>query len=197
MEGEVSRAARVVIRESRLRRIVAPQGTYFRVKGEWSRGADVVAKPEGGQPSAVRPPTEDERRAARNARGKLGAGVDGREDKHLLEIPALIDPRQFELITRPRSGIVAIQGGAGSGKTTIGLHRMAWLALNYLQALRARPHDGRGVQPRARLYIVRVLPALGVEGVHVATFSEWIARRGQRHILEGPRGLRRASPPSW
>ncbi len=37
---------------------------------------------------------------------------------HLLEIAALLDPRQFDLISRPDSGIVVIQeGGAGSGKT--------------------------------------------------------------------------------
>ena len=55
--------------------------------------------------------------------GRLGTGSDGlgREDKHLPEIAALIDPRQFDLITRPSSGLVVIQGGAGSGKTTIGL----------------------------------------------------------------------------
>ena len=194
VEGEVVLRRAVVIRESVLRRIVAPQGTYFRVKGEWSRGADVVAKLEGGQLSAVRPPTEDERRAARNARGKLGAGVDGREDKHLPEIPALIDPRQFELITRPRSGIVVIQGGAGSGKTTIGLHRMAWLAFNYPK--RFAPDRMMVVVFNRALasYIVRVLPALGVEGVHVATFSEWIVKTRQRHISKAPAGYAELTP---
>ena len=61
--------------------------------------------------------------------GELGIGDDDlREDKHLSEITALIDPRQFELISKPTSGLVVIQGGAGSGKTTIGLHRLAYLA---------------------------------------------------------------------
>ena len=50
---------------------------------------------------------------------ELGIGdEDLREDKHLSEITALIDPRQFELISKPTSGLVVIQGGAGSGKTT-------------------------------------------------------------------------------
>ncbi len=186
VEGEVTMRRAVVIRDARLRRVVAPQGVFFLTRGGWTRGADVTAKLEGGQLSAVRPPTEDERRAARRGRGRLGAGVDGREDKHLPEIPALIDPRQFELITKPHSGIVVIQGGAGSGKTTIGLHRMAWLAFNTPK--RFTPDRMMVVVFNRALasYIVRVLPALGVEGVHVATFSDWIAKTRQRHLPRTP-----------
>ncbi len=186
VEGTVAMRRAVVIREGRLRRIVAPQGTYFRNREGWTRGADVSAKLEGGQMSAVRPPTEDERRAARQSRGRLGAGVDGREDKHLPEIPALIDPRQFELITKPQSGIVVIQGGAGSGKTTIGLHRMAWLSFN--SPKRYAPDRMMIVVFNRALasYIVRVLPALGVEGVQVVTYAEWITKTRQRHVPRAP-----------
>ena len=42
--------------------------------------------------------------------------------------PGLIDPEQFELITRPSAGFVVIRGTAGSGKTTVALHRIAYLA---------------------------------------------------------------------
>ena len=49
VEGSVVVRRAVVIRESLLRRVVAPQGAYYRVKGEWTRGADVSAKLEGGQ----------------------------------------------------------------------------------------------------------------------------------------------------
>jgi shikimate kinase len=56
----------------------------------------------------------------RRDKGKLGIhhGV-ARADKALPEIAALIDKEQFELISHPSSGIVVIQGGAGSGKTTV------------------------------------------------------------------------------
>ena len=59
---------------------------------------------------------------------RLGVGADRkiRIDKHLPEIAALLDAAQFDLITRP--GLVVIQDSAGSGKTTVGLHRAAYLA---------------------------------------------------------------------
>ena len=79
----------------------------------------------GGQGKAARP-------EGFASAGGLGTGATfaAREDRHLPEIAALLDPRQFELISKPDSGIVVIQGGAGSGKTTIGVHRMAFLAYN-------------------------------------------------------------------
>src|SRR5690606_8204298 len=105
-----------------------------------------------------------------------GASADaGSDDRHLREITALIDPRQFDLITRPDSGPVVIQGGAGSGKTTIGLHRLAYLA--YQDRRRFRPDRMLVIvfnQALAR-YISQVLPALDVNGVPVKTYETWAA----------------------
>src|SRR6185369_4719996 len=119
----------------------------------------------GGQGTAVRP----------SDMGALGVGATfaAREDRHLPEIAALLDPRQFELISRPDSGIVVIQGGAGSGKTTIGVHRMAFLAYNARH--RFSPDKMLVIvgSPALRAYIGEVLPALGIGGVTVETFSEW------------------------
>ena len=78
------------------------------------------------------------RRARRRAR-QAGHRQPGarRADRLLPAIAALIDPRQFELITRPTSGLIVVQGSAGSGKTTIGLHRIAYLA--FAEPRRFRP----------------------------------------------------------
>jgi len=194
VEGQVTLRRAVVIRDAKLRRIIAPQGTFYQTKEGWTRGDVVVSKLEGGQLSAVRPPTDEERRVAAGRKGRLGTGVEGRDDRHLPEIPALIDPRQFELITKPHSGIVLIQGGAGSGKTTIGLHRMAWLAFN--QPKRFSPDKMLFVVFNRALasYIVRVLPALGVEGVQVSTYAEWISKARQRHVSRAPNDYAEDTP---
>ncbi len=168
VEGEVLVRRSLSIASSELRRIACPQGTFARRKdGSWRRVADSAAKLAGGQGAAMRP--QDYHRP-----GVLGVGdSDAREEKHLAEITALIDPRQFDLITKPQSGLVVIQGGAGSGKTTIGLHRMAYLA--FQDAKRFRPDKMLIVVFNDALvrYIARVLPALGVEGVPVVTYEKW------------------------
>ncbi|HWZ92061.1 MAG TPA: 3'-5' exonuclease, partial [Polyangiaceae bacterium] len=84
-----------------------------------------------------------------------------------------------ELITSPDSGLVVIQGGAGSGKTTIGLHRLAYLAF----------HDARRFRPDKMLvvvfndalarYISEVLPALGIAGVAIRTYESWVQKLRQ------------------
>ena len=169
VEGEVMVRRSLTIVEANLRRIVAPQGTFVRRVGEWSRGGASL-KLHGGQGSALR--------ADQHARPrKLGVGVeDGGEDRHLRAITALIDPRQFELISKPDSGLVVIQGGAGSGKTTIGLHRLAYLA--FQDRRRFRPDRMLVIAFNQALvrYISQVLPALEVTGVGVRTYIEWAAR---------------------
>ena len=176
VEGEIVTRRSLSIVDSRLRRIVSPQGTFVRpVQGEWRRGGDSL-KLHGGQGSALR--AEQHHRP-----GKLGVGVDdGGEDRHLKAITALIDPRQFELITKPDSGLVVIQGGAGSGKTTIGLHRLAYLA--FQDKRRFRPDRMLVIAFNQALvrYISQVLPALDVTGVGVRTYVEWANRLRISHF---------------
>jgi DNA helicase-2/ATP-dependent DNA helicase PcrA len=115
--------------------------------------------------------------------GELGIGdEDLREDKHLSEITALIDPRQFDLISQPTSGLVVIQGGAGSGKTTIGLHRLAYLAFQDPQRFRADQMLVIVFNDALVRYISRVLPALGVTDMPVQTFQRWAEQQRRRHI---------------
>jgi DNA helicase-2/ATP-dependent DNA helicase PcrA len=176
VEGEVLVRRTVTIEDGRLLRVAAPQGTFVRSNGSWTRFDARSATLAGGQGKATRP--------VPFSRGVLGTGPAGEQrlDRHLPEIAALIDPRQFELITAPESGLVVIQGGAGSGKTTIGLHRMAYLA--YAAPNRFTPSRMRVVTHGAALaaYIGQVLPALGVHGVPVITFRAF-AEKEIRHVL--------------
>ncbi|MBN1652201.1 MAG: UvrD-helicase domain-containing protein [Deltaproteobacteria bacterium] len=181
IEGEMLVRRNLTITEGVLRRISTPQGTFVRKRdNNWSRVNDNAVELRGGQGAALRP--EQHHRP-----GKLGLQLDGdgREDKHLQEIAALIDPRQFQLITSPETGLVVIQGGAGSGKTTVGLHRMAYLA--YQLPKRFRPDAMLVVTFNDALarYVSRVLPALGVNGVQVTTYQKW----GQKRRIQQVPGL--------
>ncbi len=177
VEGEVIMRRNLSITGGKLRRIGAPQGTFRRSRdGTWSRVADQATRLSGGQGAAMRPESH-------HRPGELGIGDDDlREDKHLSEITALIDPTQFELISQPTSGLVVIQGGAGSGKTTIGLHRLAYLAFQDPSRFRADQTLVIVFNDALVRYISRVLPALGVEEVPVETFQRWAEQQRRRHL---------------
>jgi DNA helicase-2/ATP-dependent DNA helicase PcrA len=177
VEGEVLLRRSLSIAGGKLRRIGTPQGTFRRSHTDtWSRVADQSTKLSGGQGVAMRPESY-------HRPGELGIGdEDLREDKHLSEITALIDPRQFELISKPTSGLVVIQGGAGSGKTTIGLHRLAYLAFQDPQRFRSDQMLVIVFNDALVRYISRVLPALGVEDVPVQTFQRWAEQQRRHHI---------------
>jgi DNA helicase-2/ATP-dependent DNA helicase PcrA len=100
-----------------------------------------------------------------------------RADHRLPEITALISRDQFRAVTHPESSIVLLQGGAGSGKTTVGLHRIAYLA--YQDPERFQPHRILVVMFNRSLqqYISRVLPELGIgASIHVETYHSWAGK---------------------
>ncbi|MEJ7597026.1 MAG: hypothetical protein WKG01_03870, partial [Kofleriaceae bacterium] len=122
VDGMVDVRRNISIARGNLRRIGSPQGTYLKdARGSWVQAVGQLTPVlHGGMGKAARPVV------APGAKGKLGVHHGAaRAEKALPEIAALIDKEQFELITQPSSGIVVIQGGAGSGKTTVALHRIA------------------------------------------------------------------------
>ncbi|AUX28765.1 MULTISPECIES: ATP-binding domain-containing protein [Sorangium] len=190
VEGTVLVRRTVTIDDGELYRIAAPQGTFVRGPSGFREIATRATELAGGQGSAVRPEDMRDIALAAGARGGLGTGAafHAREDRHLPEIAALLDPRQFELISKPDAGIVVIQGGAGSGKTTIGVHRLAFLAYNGGRRFTADKMLVIVGSPALRAYISEALPALGLGGIAVETFSEWarVARKRAFPWLEAP-----------
>lgn len=172
VEGEVVARRSVAVVGGALKRVAAPQGTF--VLGDDGRWRRVEAH-------AMKLATERRWTRSQDGEGRkprLGVDASGelRSDKHLPAIASMLDPTQFDLITRSGAGLVAIQGSAGSGKTTVGLHRVGYLA--FADPQRFRPDRMMVVVPNDALvhYVDRVLPSLGVEGVPVTTFGRWAAR---------------------
>ncbi|MBK9369224.1 MAG: AAA family ATPase [Deltaproteobacteria bacterium] len=102
--------------------------------------------------------------------------AESRDDHRLPDIVSLITREQFQVITRADAGIVLLRGRAGSGKTTVALHRIAYL--HFQDAARFRPDRMLVVMFNKALqtYISKVLPDLGVAGVGVETFHGWAGR---------------------
>jgi DNA helicase-2/ATP-dependent DNA helicase PcrA len=184
LRGVVEARRNLTIAAARVRRIGCPQGTFVSsVDGRWFElEGQGVALLEGGAGTAARPPrptgpTPKQRRRVESARPARS------DNKTLPEIAALIDRAQFDLITEPSRGLVVIQGGAGSGKTTVALHRIAYLLFHDKSF---KPSRCLFVVPSEALarYVAGVLPALGVHGVPVTTFRSW-ARNLRRRLVPG------------
>jgi DNA helicase-2/ATP-dependent DNA helicase PcrA len=190
VEGSVVVRRGVSIVDGQLVRVTAPQGTFLRGSDRrWKRVASARARLETEKKWLARHGISSEAR--------LGIGADGalRQDKHLPAIAALLDPRQFDLIARDSGGLMAVQGSAGSGKTTVGLHRVAYLA--HKDPRRFRPGTMLVIVPNEALahYVSRVLPSLGIDGVQVATFSHFASRLISNLFPRLPATISDETPP--
>lgn len=112
--------------------------------------------------------------------GENGGAVPRKEEKadhRLPEITALISPDQFRAITHPESSTVLLQGGAGSGKTTVGLHRIAYLIYQDAEHFRLDRILVVMFNRSLQHYISRVLPELGIgAGIQVETYHGWAGK---------------------
>src|SRR6476660_6119224 len=93
-------------------------------------------------------------------------------DRHMRDIVATIQTDQFRLITREPEGVLVIQGGPGTGKTAVGLHRASWLLYTYRRELDRSVVRGVGPNPVFMDYISHVLPMLGEERVEQRAVDE-------------------------
>ncbi|MCY6371203.1 HelD family protein [Clostridium ganghwense] len=90
----------------------------------------------------------------------------------LKDIIMTIQQEQDKLIRQPREKTIVVDGVAGSGKTTIALHRVAYLLYNYRKILQDKVLI-LGPNNIFMEYISTVLPSLGEIGVRQQTFTEF------------------------
>ena len=99
--------------------------------------------------------------------------LNANNDSRLKSIVATIQSEQNDIIRRPIDENVIIQGVAGSGKTTVALHKIAYLVYNYINSVKQSQYLVIGPNPVFIKYIKTVLPDLDVSGVSQLTFEQF------------------------
>lgn len=102
----------------------------------------------------------------------LQVALEEKADDRLKNIVATIQGEQNNIIRADMNKALIVQGVAGSGKTTIALHRIAYLIYNCEKEF--NPEDFMIIAPNKFFlnYISNVLPDLGVENVKQYTFED-------------------------
>ncbi|MEG8279278.1 HelD family protein [Streptomyces sp. AHA2] len=91
------------------------------------------------------------------------------------DIVATIQPEQDEIVRSGLAGSVCVQGGPGTGKTAVGLHRVAYLLYAHRERLARTGTLVIGPNRSFLHYIEQVLPALGELTVQQATVEDLVA----------------------
>jgi DNA helicase IV len=103
--------------------------------------------------------------------GALLAALGRARTGHMGDIIATIQGEQDRIIRAPLAGILLVQGGPGTGKTAVALHRAAYLLFTHRNSLERQGVLVVGPNPLFLNYIENVLPSLGESGVTLSTIS--------------------------
>src|SRR3954470_11057370 len=109
--------------------------------------------------------------------------LERRRDVRMRDIVATIQSDQYRLITAEPEGALVVQGGPGTGKTAVGLHRASWLLYTHRERLRRVLVVGPN--PTFMDYVSHVLPTLGEEAVEQRAVTE---------LLDGIEAVREEEP---
>ena len=111
--------------------------------------------------------------------GLLLAELDRSRDGTMHEIVATIQAAQYDLIRAPVDRTLVIEGGPGTGKTAVALHRVSWLLYNHRDRFGASDIVVVGPNPAFTRYVRTVLPELGdteVEHADIGRFAPPVLR---------------------
>lgn len=97
------------------------------------------------------------------------------KDNRLRDIVSTIQAEQDKIIRAAKNTALIIQGVAGSGKTTVALHRLAYLLYQYKEQVHAEKMIIFAPNLMFLDYISDVLPELGVGDIQQRTFGDWAA----------------------
>ncbi|MFI1048391.1 HelD family protein [Streptomyces griseoruber] len=127
----------------------------------------------------------DPREAARTSK-LLQQEIERPRVGPMRDIVATIQPEQDEIVRSGLGGTVCVQGGPGTGKTAVGLHRVAYLLYAHRERLARTGTLVIGPNRSFLHYIEQVLPALGELTVRQATVDDLVAHVEVRGTDEAP-----------
>lgn len=104
--------------------------------------------------------------------GMMLAAINAARTGRMGDIVATIQAEQDRVIRSPLDGVLVVQGGPGTGKTAVALHRTAYLLYTHRERLARRGVLVVGPSPVFLRYIEQVLPSLGETGVAMTTPAE-------------------------
>ncbi|MEV4352090.1 ATP-binding domain-containing protein [Actinoplanes sp. NPDC049596] len=148
---------------------VSPDGVtrrrHLRTKGRVLTGLDdeVLDLAAGG----AEPGREDV-----TGEAALLAALTANRTGRMRDIVETIQAEQDEVIRAGLAGVMVVQGGPGTGKTAVALHRAAYLLYTYRQQLTKQGVLILGPNPTFLRYISQVLPSLAETGVLLATLGD-------------------------
>jgi DNA helicase IV len=114
--------------------------------------------------------TEDDK-ATLGGEGALLAALSARRTGRMRDIVETIQAEQDRIIRAEPSGVLVVQGGPGTGKTAVALHRAAYLLYTHRDLLARTGVLVVGPNAVFLRYIEQVLPSLGETGVVLATLE--------------------------
>ncbi|CAM5431747.1 AAA family ATPase [Streptomyces viridifaciens] len=112
---------------------------------------------------------------ADTASALLAAEIEKPRVGPMRDIVATIQPEQDEIVRSDITGTICVQGAPGTGKTAVGLHRVAYLLYAHRERLARTGTLVIGPNNAFLSYIEQVLPALGELEVAQATVQQLVA----------------------
>jgi DNA helicase IV len=113
----------------------------------------------------------DDDKSTLGGEGALLAALTARRTGRMRDIVETIQAEQDLVIRADPSGVLVVQGGPGTGKTAVALHRAAYLLYTHRDQLARTGVLVVGPNPVFLRYIEQVLPSLGETGVVLATLA--------------------------
>jgi DNA helicase IV len=129
----------------------------------------------GGELTAYEDENLSDPAETEQASALLAAEIEKPRVGPMRDIVATIQPEQDEIVRADVGGTVCVQGAPGTGKTAVGLHRVAYLLYAHRERLAKAGTLVIGPNSSFLSYIEQVLPALGELDVAQATVQELVA----------------------